>query len=239
MANCKCGGALALRTNKDKSPMYIKCKNEKCGAVASANAFGNQFTLDELKDFMAGKAIYKECKNVAGKKYSSWIKMDFDKELKLTLDFDMPAPALFNCQCGGDVSDKGKLYICGSCGDKAMKEIRGCSIGMATIKKVFNGEKIMVDGFVSKKTSNTYSAFLVMKEGWAGVEFETEITDDVIKEAKENDADNKDFLLGASDDSETDEGEEVSGQEDENAEEEADDLFGDNDFDPDAAITES
>ena len=182
MANCKCGGKLV--TNDPKKMKYLKCKD--CEAIVFKESFGVDFSNKEMKQLLEGEEIYKELKSKAGKPYSTWVYLDFDDTKKIKTNFEKEPPALFECQCGGPVHDKGKLWVCEQCECKLMKEISKVTITKKQAEKIFAGETIFIENFVSKE-NKPFDANLGFTKpgGWAEFSFDQEVNEEDMKEDEE------------------------------------------------------
>jgi len=182
MANCKCGGKLV--TNDPKKMKYLKCK--ECEAIVFKESFGTTFSNKEMKMLLEGEEIYKELKSKKGSLYSVWVYVDFDDTKKIKTNFDKESPALFECQCGGQVQDKGKLYICEKCECKLMKEVSKVTITKEQAKEIFAGKTIFIENFISKE-NKPFDANLgfVKPGGWAEFSFDQEINEEDLNEGED------------------------------------------------------
>jgi len=209
MANCKCGGIIVA--DNAKSPKILKCK--QCDAKVYKESFGGKFTVKQMKTLLEGESVYTTFVSKKGKEYAAWAYLDFD-EKKVKLDFDKEPPASFQCGCMGDVYDKGKLYECGQCKSKVLKEMSGVKISKKEAEDIFNEKDMFKQGFMSKN-EKTFDAYVVLKVGsWAEFKFEeTELTDDILEdeEEKKEEKSNDDvsWLNGGAHDDEDDNDDEV------------------------------
>lgn len=72
--------------------------------------------------------------------------------------------------CGGTITENDKAYGCsnwrdadGACKFKVWKESFGRAISLEEVSKIITeGKSDLLDGFISKKTGNPYSAFIVV-----------------------------------------------------------------------------
>ena len=210
MANCKCGGKLV--TNDPKKMKYLKCK--ECEAIAYKDSFGVTFTNKEMKELLEGKELYKELKSKSGKLYSTWVYIDFEDTKKLKTNFEKELPSIFKCQCGGDVFDKGKLYVCKECDCKLMKEISKVTITRKNAEKIFAGESVFIEDFISKE-NKPFDANIEFKGpgSWAEFVFDQDVDESDLQEEKgfladkkeiddvfddlEDEEENEDFKLGS------------------------------------------
>jgi DNA topoisomerase III len=67
------------------------------------------------------------------------------------------------CQCSGDIEDRGPVLVCSNCNAAVFKEMASVKLNKTDIKKIFDGEKVYINGFKSK-SGKSFGANVVLME---------------------------------------------------------------------------
>ncbi len=86
---------------------------------------------------------------------------------------DAASQILFDgvCMCGGQINKTAKYWKCGSCEATVWNNIAGRTVIDEEARRLFSNERVEMEGFVSKKSGSSFSAFVVLKNGKTEFEF--------------------------------------------------------------------
>lgn len=179
----KCGGEVHERYRE------FQCVNPQCDFAMRKALSGRMFEYEEAERLIREKQIgpLQGFRSKTGKPFAAVLKLN--AELKIEFDFgesqrssqDKIAEIDFSGQeplgkcpvCGNRVFEGSMEYLCEKGDFRSGKIILQQSVERAQMQKLLEtGKTDLLDKFVSRKTGRAFKAFLVVKEGKVGFEFE-------------------------------------------------------------------
>jgi len=167
----------------------FQCINEKCDFAIRKTLSGRIFEYQEIEKLIQEKQVgpLQGFRSKMGRPFAAVIKLNAENKMEFDFGNDQKAEdskpdpkdfagqeSLGKCpKCANRVFELSMNYICENGDFKTGRIILQKAIERAQVQKLLTtGKTDLIHGFVSNRTNRAFNAFLALKEGKVGFEFE-------------------------------------------------------------------